>query len=571
MLEDIEDILNKCLTSDGRLSPQRLRLLSTEEKDFIEEQTSELTDLFSEVTISQRLKFIRFPPEKTHCHCGNILSFSNDRDKMFKTTCGNPKCAKTPDVLAKAKEKFSQTIEEKKNHSISPFSLSEQKEFVQSRIDAGIKPNYLISQQTDIARFISSEAKRLGIKTTQYCYNLLYRNADFSNKICSECNENHLYFLSFEKGYTERCEKCGKKLASKNRKNNVIEKVSADIATRNGVTIIESHGINTKPWKFSCNACGTEFEKWLKNGRHEDDLRCPKCQPYSKSSYEYNLIERIKEVYEGDVIHGYRLKDSLKSIDIFIPEKNLGIEINGIYWHSDDKYKHKEKFDMCATDNITLLQFTDLEMKTKHDVVFSMIKNKLGLSNRIFARKTAIKEISSKVYREFTDDNHIKGHCAASIKIGSFHDDELVSVMSLSSSRFSQDGTFEIIRFCSKMNTSVVGGFSKMLKHVFNQYPDINEISSFVDLHRGNGDSYRRLGFESKGITEPNYFYWLNDANKLYSRIMFQKHKLKEMFPDVYSDEKTEAEIMKEVGYRRYYDCGNEKFVIDRNVMFDVK
>jgi hypothetical protein len=561
---NIKDILNKCLTSDGRLSPKRLNLLSSEEISLIEKETLELSKYFPEVTLTQRLKFIRFPTKQLFCRCGKNLQFSNDRDKVFKATCGNMKCSKTTEVVTRAKETFSRTIKERKERILPKFSLVEQRKFIQSKLDSGLKLRIITSSQSDIARFISSEAKVYGIKVSQYCYDLLYLDGDFNNKICSECNKNMLSFISFENGYTERCSECGKKLASKNKKFNVIEKVSSEIEKKGEFEIIESRGINENPWKFSCKACNTIFEKWLKNGRSEDDIRCPKCQPHTKSSLEYDLIEKIKEVYDGEVVHGYRLKDSMKSVDIFIPQKRLGIEINGIYWHSDDKYKHKNKLDMCASENITLLQFTDLDVNSKSDIVFSMIKNKLGLSKRIFSRKTMIREITSKEYRDFTDNNHIKGYCAASIKLGAFYNEELVSVISLSSSRFDRDESFEIIRFCSQLNTSIVGGFSKFLNYVFSQYSHINKISSFVDLHHGNGDSYRRVGFESKGVTEPNYFYWFKDANKLYSRMMFQKHKLKEKFQEIYSDEKTEEEIMKEAGYRRYYDCGNEKFIITR-------
>ena len=64
---------------------------------------------------------------------------------------------------------------------------------------------------------------------------------------------------------------------------------------------------------------------------------------------------------------------------------------------------------------------------------------------------------------------------------------------------------------------------------------------------------YEKLGFKYLNTTEPNYFYFKN--LKLYSRVQFQKHKLKRF--NNYSDDKTELQIVIENGYRRIYDAGN--------------
>lgn len=193
-----------------------------------------------------------------------------------------------------------------------------------------------------------------------------------------------------------------------------------------------------------------------------------------------------------------------------------------------------------------------------------MINNKLGLSTKIFARKTKIREIDSKTYRNFCNENHIKGYCSASIKLGAFLNDELVSAFSVSKSRFSKSSSYEIIRFCSKQNITVVGMFSKFVKHLFSNYKEVQELHSFVDLSIGNGESYKKTGFISLGITSPNYYYWDSKNKNLLSRMNFQKHKLKTRFPGIFESHLTEKEIMEKAGYRRYYDCGNEKFFISK-------
>jgi hypothetical protein len=111
------------------------------------------------------------------------------------------------------------------------------------------------------------------------------------------------------------------------------------------------------------------------------------------------------------------------------------------------------------------------------------------------------------------------------------------------------DASEELIRFCNKLNTSVVGGASKILKHS-------NKIKfiSYCDLRYSDGNLYKKLGMTMLRKTIPNYYYTL-DKIHLLNRIHFQKHKISEA-----GDTRTEKEIMYANEYRRIYDCGNLVF-----------
>jgi len=52
-----------------------------------------------------------------------------------------------------------------------------------------------------------------------------------------------------------------------------------------------------------------------------------------------------------------------------------------------------------------------------------------------------------------------------SFKYGLFKNNELVGVASFSKNRFSNKGDFELIRFANKLHTTIIGGFSKLLKY----------------------------------------------------------------------------------------------------------
>jgi hypothetical protein len=86
----------------------------------------------------------------------------------------------------------------------------------------------------------------------------------------------------------------------------------------------------------------------------------------------------------------------------------------------------------------------------------------------------------------------------------------------------------------------------------------IDTLLSYADRrYSPSAAGYLACGFNHTGITKPGYMYWKN--NRYYSRLKFQKHKLKSF--DAYDPSKTEAEIMFDSGYRRIWDSGHHRMV----------
>ena len=119
----------------------------------------------------------------------------------------------------------------------------------------------------------------------------------------------------------------------------------------------------------------------------------------------------------------------------------------------------------------------------------------------------------------------------------------------------SKDGSYELLRFCNKLNTSVVGGSSKLFKYFLNNYPS-KEIISYSDLSRSNGDMYLKLGFKLSHTSRPNYYYVVNGIRK--HRFNYRKDRL---IKDGFDPNKTEIQIMSEQGYYKIFDCGMQKWI----------
>ena len=116
--------------------------------------------------------------------------------------------------------------------------------------------------------------------------------------------------------------------------------------------------------------------------------------------------------------------------------------------------------------------------------------------------------------------------------------------------RDAKEGSFELLRFCNKLNTSVVGGASKLLKSFYKDN-ECNNLISYADLRWSEGNLYETLGFEKQRESEPNYFYTKGITRE--GRFKFKKDTLVKLG---YDENKTEKQIMEELGYNRIYDAG---------------
>lgn len=294
---------------------------------------------------------------------------------------------------------------------------------------------------------------------------------------------------------------------------------------------------------------------------------CVHCNPVSKMSSikEEEIKNYIKDELLINIDENKRNFLNNKELDIYIENKKIGIEFNGLYWHSNlyvDNNYHLNKTEECNTIGIKLLHIFEDEWVLKNNIVKSIIKNKLGLSDRkIYGRKTTIKEIDSNTARNFLDENHIQGAINSSVKVGLYYENELVSLMTFGKKRSamgskSEEGEYEMYRYCNKLNTNIIGGASKLFKFFIETYKP-KKIVSYADRRYFDGELYEKLGFIFISSTKPNYWYFKKNTLIREHRYNYRKDKL---VSEGYDKTKTESEIMSERGYLRIYDCGNLKF-----------
>jgi hypothetical protein len=274
--------------------------------------------------------------------------------------------------------------------------------------------------------------------------------------------------------------------------------------------------------EFTINSCTLYY-------RYSNNMDCCLvCSPINsgQSMMEKNLITWL-EGLNIRIETKNRTICSPQEIDIYLPDYNLAIEFNGLYWHSSE-YKnssyHLDKTKICNKNGIHLMHIWEDDWCFKTDIVKSMILNKIKkISNRIFARKCVIGLVSPSDKSNFLNDNHVQGSCNSSINIGLFYNKELVSLMIFGSSRNNTGDNVELLRFCNKINTNIVGSASKLFNYFITKYK-FNSITSFADISVFTGDIYKLLGFDFIHRTGLNYWWIIDDIRKHKSN--YSKKKL---------------------------------------------
>jgi hypothetical protein len=473
--------------------------------------------------------------------CKNCQIVFEDYPSSKKQFCSN-KCAQQ--IKGKDKswlEKRKATCLEKYGTEIAFQSPQVQEKYKNNLIEKyGVDNPFLINEVKEKVKQTNNE---------RYGCDVASQNKDISNKIQKKL-----------KGRIP-----DKSTFIENKWNQILENEKINnISPLFSKEYLFNHKLNSNfgnKFSFRCNLCSNTTTVFLSNGA----LPSCRCNKPINSSIELSVIDFLKEnKIEKIILNKRDLMNNNLEIDMYLPDYNLAIEVNGIYWHSEkqgkDKFYHVNKTEACLNNNINLIHITDKEWINKQSIIKSIILNKLKLiNNKIHARKCEIKIIKNNIIlRDFLDYNHIQGYTHSSINLGLYYNNELVSVMTFGKNRFKkQSNEWEMIRFCNKLNTNIVGGASKLFKYFINNFQENKPIISFADRRFFNGSLYNMLGFKFDKYTSPSYFYWKN--NEMLNRISCQKHKLPKML-EKFDINKTEYENMKENGYDRIWDCGNIKF-----------
>jgi len=319
---------------------------------------------------------------------------------------------------------------------------------------------------------------------------------------------------------------------------------------------------NKTPLIVECSKHGQWKTHWnlLSNGGE-----CPRCSKKFSKTHQ-KVFAFLQSIYNGQILINDRIalldegenKTRSLELDIFIPELKIGIEIDGLYWHSTKKKKEPiktnlRKLNKCIERGITFLAFFEDEWKNKQEILKSIIKSKIGvIKNKIHARNTKFVEITNKEAKIFLEANHLEGYAKCSKSIGLKYNGQLVMCMTLRKSRC---GRHEIARMATLVDHVVVGGASKLLSHT------PRPLITYSNNRISNGEVYSLAGFkEITETTKPSYFY--TDFIKRVFRTSCMKIK---GIPGTEESQAKDGLFSKKFGHDRevykIYDYGHRKWL----------
>lgn len=232
-----------------------------------------------------------------------------------------------------------------------------------------------------------------------------------------------------------------------------------------------------------------------------------------KSSYEDAVYEFLLTLGFTNILrNNKKILDGVE-MDLYVPDRKVGIEFNGTYWHSDlykKKHYHYDKSILAYNKDIRLIHIYQYEWDDPlmQEKIKSLLKIALGkIEEKIYARNCEVRKIDDKTAKEFNNKHHLQNHKGAKVTYGLFYYNKLVQLMS-----FSKHKTYEweIIRGCPGSNNIVIGGVSKLFTHFVREYQP-NNVFSYCDFNKFDGKSYEILGFNLIGHTGPDLKYIVKD------------------------------------------------------------
>jgi len=321
-------------------------------------------------------------------------------------------------------------------------------------------------------------------------------------------------------------------------------------------------GVQDINYDFKCKTCNTEFSDDLDNGEYPI---CPTCYPKG-SRAEIEIVDFLRTLDPNMKIVRNDRSIISNELDIYLPDYQIAIEHNGLYWHSEKAANkspmyHVNKTNECLDKGIHLIHIFSNYWTRDTDIVKHRLKHILHFSDKtVYARKTIIKEIEPKIKNDFLNKYHLQHEDRSSIKLGAFYNDELISVMTFALPRIvtgdrknKNETRYELSRFASKYNTP--GMFSKFMKFFKTNY-QYNSIYTFANRSWGEGNVYLKNGFTLVNTSKPSYSYTKNYTTLIH-RFKYRKSELPKYFKTILA---TEKETMFANGFDRIWDCGTNRY-----------
>jgi very-short-patch-repair endonuclease len=429
-------------------------------------------------------------------------------------------------------------------------------------------PNCSLENRSGLRRNTIDEVKRVLCAVYGDRYSFPYIDSEYRNshsKITGIC-KIHGEFKSEYNGQVSSsigCPKCKGAAASIRLGKDFdewVEECNIKYGNRYDYSKVDWDSRHTSGVIISCEKHGEFSQKW-KDHSVGCAVGCPRCAN-AFSSGEEELAAYISSIYTGAIERNWRgLLTSNLEADIYLPKLNLAFEYNGLHYHSSrtrHSNYHRDKRRKFNNEGIRVIQIWEDEFNSNKEAIKGYIRNVLGVNiERIAARKCGIVLVDSYVASTFLNDNHLLGSGGnSSMYVGLEYEKNIVSLMAFKKGY----SGWELQRMVNKLNTSVVGGFSRMLTY-WRRLNPTEDLVSYIDLDKFEGGTYYKVGF--KYVTE-NKTMWYLYKGKRVSKFKFRRNKLSILLGDKFNPGLTEKVNCANNGIYQIWNSGTVTLLLPK-------
>jgi len=300
-----------------------------------------------------------------------------------------------------------------------------------------------------------------------------------------------------------------------------------------------------------CKVCGNIFETILDNVFHGSRI-CRTCFPITTSINEREIRDFIISILPNEeIIYNDRKILNGKEIDILVPNKKVGIEHNGVYYHSEKmgilKDYHINKTNLSLDEGYELLHIFEDEWSHKKDLVKNKILYKLD--NKKLIHQDIIKynkEISNEEIKNFISKNDLYEYLDYNKCIGVYDIfDELFGLVTFIKIK---DSEWRIGNFCVK--SDIDPGIINDIIKVFIEDYNVERLIVHTDKRFFDTDIFN--DFDIVDEIEPDYSYFKSTLIRI---------SKKEFLSLCRNNNEAEEEFAENNKWSKIWDCG--KYVLE--------
>lgn len=364
---------------------------------------------------------------------------------------------------------------------------------------------------------------------------------------------NHL------KGYI--CPKCGRAGAMDGIRDTL--ESYARKASEVHSNIYKYLSVDSESVLYECNRHGVVVQS---RRNHIQGTGCPHCgtigcsSSFSEKVSNWLNLLRIEHSLENNAPYrGTRFR-----ADIVV--KNLVVELNGEYWHTEDRVgvsRHKDKRELALANGYKIAMFTDTEWRTKEEVIKSWLLQEITNASTVeFDRRLPYStvELSAAEAALHLEKTKLLTSRPADVWVGLKQDNVLLNVagFKLVTSKRKRLNCMSEACVIAVSDVAPEGSLAPIL-HYAQQLLGFAILKAISDDRFFKSSAFLQCGFTPHSKLNPAYTY--SKSGNPVARKEVQKSALAVNPKALYDESLTVCELLGLNGIKRLYDAGRTLWI----------